>query len=167
MLVQGEKGAQILVVPELVDHLELTLTQARHPGACSERPAKMGLLREAARRTRLLQRGLQGGGARCRPAPQRAATLSSTYSRAGAQHAGAVARARTISACRFAAPHRAAWRAGTQRVRGRARRAAVGARCAAAARAGGAPAPGQLPAPPGSLASSCTLAHGSLSMPHS
>ena len=68
MLVQGEKGAQILVVPELVDHLELTLTQARHPGACSERPAKMGLLREAARRTRLLQRGLQGGGARGRPA---------------------------------------------------------------------------------------------------
>ena len=29
MLVQGEKGAQILVVPELVDHLEFNLTQAR------------------------------------------------------------------------------------------------------------------------------------------
>ena len=28
VLVQGEKGAQILVVPELVDHLEFNLTQA-------------------------------------------------------------------------------------------------------------------------------------------
>ena len=28
ILVQGEKGAQILVVPELVDHLEFNLTQA-------------------------------------------------------------------------------------------------------------------------------------------
>lgn len=28
MLVQGEKGAHILVVPELVDHLEFNLTQA-------------------------------------------------------------------------------------------------------------------------------------------
>lgn len=28
VLVQGEKGAQILVVPELVDHLEFSLTQA-------------------------------------------------------------------------------------------------------------------------------------------